>query len=94
MIISAWRLGGVQMSTTSRLAIRDQVIEAAIDARNAVMPCEFHHTIAARGDRHDLDIQAIDAPERIHMQLRHEAATDESHPDPCHSAPHLLLAAL
>ena len=51
--------------------------------------------VTARGHRRDFDIYAIDAPERIHVQLRHEAAAHESDPDPRHSAsPPLLWAAL
>src|SRR4051812_22220253 len=70
-----------------KLAVCDQLGEAAIDPRDLVAMCKLDDMVAARSDRRDLDIHAVDAPERIHMQLRHEAAADESHPDPGHSAP-------
>ncbi|MHC2802307.1 hypothetical protein ACVMII_002053 [Bradyrhizobium diazoefficiens] len=75
------------------LAVRDQLGEAPINTRDIVMLGERDDLVAARSHRRDLDVHAIDAPERIHVQLRHEAAADESHPDPGHSAP-LLWAAL
>src|SRR5206468_4014724 len=74
-----------------KLAVGDRFRKAAVDARDLVPLCELHDAVAARGHRRDLDIQAIDAPERIHMQLRDEAAAHEPNPDPCHSAPSLCL---
>ncbi|MGY4512919.1 hypothetical protein ACVIN2_006373 [Bradyrhizobium sp. USDA 3650] len=69
------------------LAVSNQLGEVAIDPWDLVAAGEFDDVVAARSDRRDLDIHAIDTPERIHMQLRHEAAADESHSDPGHSAP-------
>ncbi len=76
-----------------KVAIPDHLRKAAIDTRDVVAGGKGDDMVAARGDRHHLDIDAIDAPKRIHMQLRLEAAADESDPDPGHGAP-LIWSAL
>ena len=45
---------------------------------------ELDHMLAACRNRPYLDIDAVDAAERIHVQLRHEAASNQRDPDFCH----------
>ena len=66
------------------LAVGDQLGKAAIGARDAVLLGKLDDVIAARRDRLHLDIDAIDAPIRIHMQLGYEAAAGQSNPDFLH----------
>ena len=66
------------------LAVGDQVAKAAIRRRNLVPTGEFENMIAPRSDRPDFDIQAVNAPVRIHMQFRHKAAAGQTDPDLCH----------
>jgi hypothetical protein len=66
------------------VAVGDELGKAAIGGRNPVPMGKFEDVLAARGHRANLDIDAVDTPERIHMQLRDEAAADHPHPDFCH----------
>ena len=45
---------------------------------------ELDDMVAARGHGLDLDIDAIDAPVRVHVQFRHEAAAGQPDPDLFH----------
>ena len=67
------------------LAVGDQVAKAAIRRRDLVPAGKFENMIAPRRDGPDLDIQAVDALVRIHMQLRHKAAAGQTDPDLCHA---------
>ena len=62
-------------------AIGDQLVEAAMARWNPVLARKLHDMIAARRHRRHLDIDAVDAPIGIHVQLGNEAAADQTDPD-------------
>jgi hypothetical protein len=49
-----------------------------------VPPSKIENMVAPRRDGFDVDIDSVDTPVGVHMQLRNEAAADQTDPDPCH----------
>ena len=63
------------------LAVGDQLAKAAIRRRDLVPAGKLDDVVAPRRDGLDFDIDAVDAPVGIHVQLRHEAAAGQTDPD-------------
>ena len=66
-------------------AIGDQVAEAAVRGRNLVPAGKIDDVVTPGCDGPDFDIDAIDAPVGIHVQLGNEAAAGQADPDFRHS---------
>ena len=66
-------------------AIGDQVAEAAVRGRNLVPAGKIDDVVAPGRDGPDFDIDAVDAPVGIHVQLGNEAAAGQADPDFRHS---------
>ena len=59
--------------------IRKQRLVVARGFGHAVLASEGRDIVAARGHGDHLDLQSIDAPIGVHVQLGHEAASDQPH---------------
>ena len=66
-------------------AIGDQVTKAAVRGGYPVPAGKIDHVVAPGRDGPDFDIDAVDAPVGIHVQLRNEAAAGQADPDFRHS---------
>jgi hypothetical protein len=61
-----------------QLAISDQVAKAAVDRRYLMPSGKIQNTITPRRDGFDINIDAIDSPVGMHVQLRNEAASRQA----------------
>jgi hypothetical protein len=64
-----------------QLAVSDQVAKATVDPRYLVPTGKVDNMVTPRRDSLDFDIDAIDTPVSIHVQLRNEAAPGQTDPD-------------
>ena len=62
------------------LAIGDQVAKAAVGRRDLVPAGKIDDMVAPRRDGPDLDIDAVDAPVGIHVQLRQRSRSRPGRP--------------
>jgi len=63
------------------IGVGDQLAKTAVCRRNVVAAGELDDLLAPRRDGLDLDIDAIDPPVGVHVQLGHKAAAGQADPD-------------
>ena len=68
-----------------QLAVGDQLAKTTVDARYLVPTGKSDNVVTPRRDGAHFNIEAIDTPVGVHVQLRNEAAPDETDPDFRHS---------
>src|SRR5262249_15393873 len=68
------------------LLVREQRAEIAIGRADAMLLGEVDDVVAARGDRRDLRVDAVDALIGVHVQLGRKSAADEAYSDLGHCA--------
>jgi len=66
------------------IRVGDQVAKAAIRCRDLVAAGKFDDLLAPRRNGPDLDIDAVNPPVGVHVQLGHETAAGQTDPDLCH----------
>src|ERR1700685_1719089 len=64
-----------------QLAVGDQVAKVAVGSRYLVPIGKIDNLVAPRRDRRDFDIDAVDTSVGKHVQLRNEAAPDQTDSD-------------